>query len=543
MREICILTSAAVFIGIVPARADQFLGPSRITSSDKSLLFGGPTLGAYQNGKFTSQLETIEGRGSVTDVLGMSVSGTHFSDLKVPSYGLPLTFDTIPTTVILGTAFKASANTPWVQGTFDGPNAVRDAAGTWWNVDLTQAPARVEWFRRAADGTDWGPAFQRAAAALKATALGGEIALYPNTYTFATTAKISKRGAPLRITGEGRATTLTPLIGNFNPLLSIGDTTAGAIHLTLANLAFVGQNKTNSRGIYLINANGIVFDNVDWEYQYIAIDAANTHGVTIRGGNLIQIGKNFYHSSTSSNALHITGLHATNIGYDNSQVPIGSLVQIDGDAFNFVLKDNDIEVFTRLAQFVNAYAPAISDNYSEQHSDAPIKATGTIYNARIDNNLWSIPQNGFIWTLAGFQGGLFGRNTLNNAVVAFGPTVIDMDVSDQNLVGTGSIGPAPWQMPTLLNGFAQQTNYTPVGFRKVRGRVELRGNFTKASANFPIAAFTLPADYRPATRVSFVANGTSGIVRGYVLPTGDVQILAAPNGEVSVTNVSFEAGV
>ena len=477
------------------------------------------------------------------DASGANVGGTLFPDFKAQTYGLPLSFDTISGTVIPGTAFKGSASAPWIRGTSTGPNAVQDTAGTWWNVDVSQSPIRVEWFRRAADGSDWGPAFQRAAAALKATAAGGAIKLYPRAYTFATTASITKTGSPLRITGEGRATALMPVVGNFNPLLSIGDTSAGAIHLTLADLAFVGQNKTNSRGVSLTNANGIVFDNVDWEYQYVAIEAANTHGVTIRGGNLIQIGKSLYHSSTASNAVHITGLHATNVGYDNSQAPIGGLVQIDGDAFNFVMKDNDIEVFAYLVQFANAYAPAISDNYTEQHSDAPIKTTGTIYNARIDNNLWSIPQGGYIWTLAGFQGGLFGRNTLNSAAVTFGPTVVDMDVADQNLVGTGSVGPAPWQTPTLLNGFTQQTNYTPVAYRKVRGKVELRGNLVNASATFPVTVFTLPAGYRPATRVSFVANGTSGVVRGYVLATGDVQIIAAPSGEASISGVSFEPGI
>ena len=477
------------------------------------------------------------------DASGASVGGMLLSDLKAQTYGLLLTFDTISGTIIPGTAFKDSASTPWVRGTSTGPNAVQDAAGTWWNVDVSRSPVRVEWFRRAADGSDWAPAFQRAAAAVKATSTGGEIALYPKTYTFSTAANITKTGAPLRITGAGRATVLSPIIGNYNAILTIGDTSAGAIHLTLANFAFVGQNKTNSRAVALTNANGIVFDNVDCEYQYVAIEAANTHGVTIRGGNLIQIGQNLYHSSTASNALHVTGLHATNVGYDNAQAPIGGLIKIDGDAFNFVLKDSDIEVFTYLVQFTNAYAPAISDNYTEQHSDAPVKATGTIYNARIDNNLWSIPQSGFPWTLTNFQGGIFGRNTLNSATVTFGPTVVDMDVADQNLVGTGSVGPAPWQAPTLLNGFTQQTNYTPVGYRKVRGKVELRGNFLNASATLPAAAFTLPAAYRPATRVCFVANGTSGVVRGYVLATGDVQIVAAPSGEASVTGVSFEPGV
>ena len=494
-------------------------------------------------GTVTTPSIAITGPGSTGDVSGMSTGGTLLSDLKAQTYGLPLTFDTISGTTIPGTAFKGSANTPWVRGSSSGPNAVQDAAGTWWNVDLSQNIVRVEWFRRVGDGLDWGPAFQRAAAALKATTSGGSIALYPRSYTFATAANITKTGAPLRIAGEGRATALMPVVGNYNPLLSIGDTSAGAIHLTLSNFAFVGQNKTNSRAVALTNANGIVFDNIDWEYQYVAIEAANTHGVTIRGGNLIQIGQSLYHSSTASNALHVTGLHATNVGYDNAQAPIGGLIKIDADAYNFVMKDNDIEVFTYLVQFANAYTPAISDNYTEQHSDAPIKTTGTIYNARIDNNLWSIPQSGFAWTLAGFQGGTFGRNTLNSATVTFGPTVVDMDVADQNLVGTGSVGPAPWQTPTLLNGFTQQTNYTPVAYRKVRGKVELRGNLVNASATFPVTVFTLPTGYRPATRVSFVANGTSGVVRGYVLATGDVQIIAAPSGEVSISGVSFDPGI
>jgi hypothetical protein len=68
--------AAALFIAVLPARADQILGPGRITGANKVVLPGGPTLGLWQGGKFTSQPDAIQiqGSGSTGDVSGMSVT-------------------------------------------------------------------------------------------------------------------------------------------------------------------------------------------------------------------------------------------------------------------------------------------------------------------------------------------------------------------------------------------------------------------------------------------------------------------------------------
>lgn len=60
-------TAAALFIAVLPARADQILGPGRIDSSGRLMLPGGPKLGTYQNGKFTSQPDALQiGPGGTT---------------------------------------------------------------------------------------------------------------------------------------------------------------------------------------------------------------------------------------------------------------------------------------------------------------------------------------------------------------------------------------------------------------------------------------------------------------------------------------------
>ncbi|KTS09744.1 hypothetical protein SB2_11865 [Methylobacterium radiotolerans] len=60
--------AAAIFIAVLPAHADQILGPGRITSgTNKLVLPGGPTLGTYQNGQFTSQPYALQiGSGGAT---------------------------------------------------------------------------------------------------------------------------------------------------------------------------------------------------------------------------------------------------------------------------------------------------------------------------------------------------------------------------------------------------------------------------------------------------------------------------------------------
>jgi hypothetical protein len=55
--------AAALFIAALPASADQILGPGRIDNSGRLMLPGGPKLGTYQNGKFTSQPDAIDTTG------------------------------------------------------------------------------------------------------------------------------------------------------------------------------------------------------------------------------------------------------------------------------------------------------------------------------------------------------------------------------------------------------------------------------------------------------------------------------------------------
>jgi hypothetical protein len=528
-----------------PGALPPATGPSRlgdaevsINAADKRLIFrnldGTLGFGSLLNAGAAGR-KAVES-GAADD---LTIGGTTSAQIAAQTFGLPYTFETIPSVVIPLTAFKGPSGTPWVRGTSTGPNAVKDAANTWWNVDVAQSPVRAEWFQRVADSGDWGLAAQRAVAALKATPTGGILAFAGKTYLFASTVNVPKAGPPLRITGEGRTTKLGPKVGNFTPQFAVGDTTAGGIEFVVDNLSFVGQNKTNSRAFSLKQANGAVFKNLWFDYQYVAIEAEDSHAVTIQDVTLLQIGKQLYHSSTESNALHISGVKGANVGYDNSNAPIGGLVQIEGPAYNLVIERSDVEVFTYLFKGVDVFSPKFSGIYTEQHSQAPIQATGALYSASIDSNLFSLPVGGFVWTLSNCVGGTFARNTMNDAKVAFGPSCIDMAVVDNKVLGAGSVGPAPWQPVTLQNGFVEQSSYGAVGFRKVNGRVELRGNFA-GQATLPAVAFTLPVGYRPKDLAPFLAPGTSGQVRGRIAQDGQVTILTATGGEAGVTGVSFE---
>ncbi|GJE61695.1 hypothetical protein [Methylobacterium trifolii] len=71
-----LVATAALLVVVLPLHADQILAPARIDNSSKIVLPGGPTLGLWSGGKYTSQPDAlqIKGTGSSGDVSGMSVT-------------------------------------------------------------------------------------------------------------------------------------------------------------------------------------------------------------------------------------------------------------------------------------------------------------------------------------------------------------------------------------------------------------------------------------------------------------------------------------
>ena len=85
--------------------------------------------------------------------------------------------------------------------------------------------------------------------------------------------------------------------------------------------------------------------------------------------------------------------------------------------------------------------------------------------------------------------------------------------------------PEPWKALSLAAGWGNYgTVYDDASYRKELGRVYLRGLVTRTDgvppATSPIG--TLPAGYRPATRLIFPSNGGARSARVDVAPNGQV---------------------
>lgn len=102
-----------------------------------------------------------------------------------------------------------------------------------------------------------------------------------------------------------------------------------------------------------------------------------------------------------------------------------------------------------------------------------------------------------------------------------------------------------WQSPTLLNSWVNYGGtFNNAGYMKDSlGFVHLRGLIKNGTVT--LAAFNLPAGYRPANDTAFVVNSNSafGVVQvlGQSTNPGDVRILQGNNAFVYLEGITFMA--
>ena len=102
-----------------------------------------------------------------------------------------------------------------------------------------------------------------------------------------------------------------------------------------------------------------------------------------------------------------------------------------------------------------------------------------------------------------------------------------------------------WQSPTLLNSWVNYGGtFSNAGYMKDSlGFVHLRGLIKDGTVT--LAAFNLPAGYRPANDTAFVVNSNSafGVVQvlGQSTNPGDVRILQGNNAFVYLEGIMFKA--
>jgi len=101
-----------------------------------------------------------------------------------------------------------------------------------------------------------------------------------------------------------------------------------------------------------------------------------------------------------------------------------------------------------------------------------------------------------------------------------------------------------WVAPTLLNSWTNfGTGFAAAGYRKlISGEVILKGVIAPGTTTAGTVLFTLPAGYRPADTLVFVA-ASSTKVRIDVASNGDVKIMEVPSSFLSLDGIRFYAEV
>lgn len=98
-----------------------------------------------------------------------------------------------------------------------------------------------------------------------------------------------------------------------------------------------------------------------------------------------------------------------------------------------------------------------------------------------------------------------------------------------------------WLAPTLQNSWAQQTNYSVIGYYKdSNGWVHLRGGLLSGVA--PNVMFTLPTGYRPPKIMVFASASASGACRITINPDGTVVPTAVVSNNPGIDGISFYVG-
>ena len=437
----------------------------------------------------------------------------------------------------------------------NGPGSTGDVSGM--SVTLpsrTVAPtlagvlgltAQVEWFRLPADGPDWGPALQRAQASLAAT--GGTLRVAtPGRLTIATQVTFPKDGAPqIALRCDSLATVFTVGAGLTKAMFKAGGATdVGGMPLTVEGCSFAGDGAGTAWELQ--NANTMTFRHLQFSNLTTGINTRAGFALTLDDIVAVNVQTLF---ASFTPAHNFVGRRVKAYGGNNVFLFAG------GPSDNVSITEGDFESNGMPLQMTGGSALRFVGNYVEYTANEPVYSTATLNNPDISHNAISLGKSA--WSVKNLKGGQFKGNFCYRQTITWDPGTVDVEVADNTVAGAaegpylaGFIAPTPYQVPALLNGWTQQQNYSPVGFRRGRdGRVYLRGNLVNGSAALGTAAFTLPYAYRPASQRVFLAAGTSGLTTVTINGDGNVYITATGGAGTSgnpyqagLDGISFEPG-
>lgn len=111
---------------------------------------------------------------------------------------------------------------------------------------------------------------------------------------------------------------------------------------------------------------------------------------------------------------------------------------------------------------------------------------------------------------------------------------LDRFVQDINLLN--------WQIPTLLNSWADASGYQGARYRKdLLKQVHIQGRIDTGTDTPGTVLFTLPVGSRPSALLSFVAHSNSAIGLVEVQSDGDVVIRIGNNASLDLNTIKFAA--
>lgn len=394
-------------------------------------------------------------------------------------------------------------------------------------------------YRKNADGSDWGPAFRRAQAAIEA--LGGTIRVStPGTLTVST-ATTFRKGLPYVVLRcDSPASVIKSSASLTSPMFIVGGApAAGGANVDVEGCTFAGASTRMSYAFKLINANAMTFRRVTFSGMSNAVSSQDGYALSFDDVVFNGVMQPVY-SSTSAHNLVARRVKA----YGG-----GTVFRLDGATNNVSISEGDFESTGAVLQVAGGSALRFTGNYVEYFTGDPVYSTAALYGADVSTNWFALSNSN--WNIRNWVGGQFKGNSIYNQTVTIGAGTVDLEIGDNRVTGTSVLPTSPYQVPTLTNSWAQQANYSSIGFRKGRdGKVYLRGSLVNPTASLGTSAFTLPVGYRPGRAHNFLAGNSSGTITNiYTDGTGAIVINTAAGAGTSANpyqagldGISFEPG-
>lgn len=305
----------------------------------------------------------------------------------------------------------------------------------------------------------------------------------------------------------------------------------------IQDIFFSGPYGTASNGIKFTGGNNCVVERCVFQNQTTGIELNSSYAVEIIGCIFDVCYTYGIRADTSAHNLSVERCGFFTCGV----LGLGHGLSLEAASDNIRIVGNDFEYCYVNMRLNNCTAVEITGNYCEYHAEQSFDLDGTCYGVKIEHNWIALGVGpGATEIIKNVTGGSFKRNTIYNQSIDFDHTLLNsFTIGVNRKTGTGTLETHPWISPALLNSWAQQVNYTPIGYTKDEdGWVYLRGGLFGGTV--PNTLFVLPVGYRPAAIAVFGTEGPSGACRITINPDGTVVPTVAGGNNPFLDGIAFK---